>query len=311
MLSLLIALACAQTSADVLTDQAITRIETGDYEGALILLRTAAASSDADPDRLSYLSAVTIELNGSPDQAIPLYEDGLDQWPDSPLHDDRIFRLAEATATVGRPRRALRILRKLDDDDFEGDDRVKLDLVRGIAWLQAGRERKGTALLSAALEQASEEQVTFYQAKARMAWARVLADEAAELDMRGREKKVVSELQARARLLADVEGQVTAAAQLQEPEWVLEGLLILGDAYVGVGEALMTSSRPKGLTDGQLAEYDSLIGQRAIVVLTKGSQSYGSGIDLAARLGWQSRRVAQLDDAKSKIDARIEQLDSP
>ncbi|MFT6142968.1 MAG: tetratricopeptide (TPR) repeat protein [Myxococcota bacterium] len=310
MLSLLFALASAQTSADVLTDQAIARIETGDYAGALILLDTATTSADGDPDRLSYLRAVTIELDGSPEQAIPLYNGGLDQWPDSALHDDRIFRLAEATATIGRPRRALRILRTLNDAEFSGDDRVKLDLVRGIAWLEAGRERRGKAILSPILEQASPEQVTFYQAKARMAWARILAEEAERLDMHGREKKVIAELQARAQLLADVEGQVTAAAQLQEPEWVLEGLLILGTAYAGVGEALMSSSRPKGLTDGQLTEYDALIGQRAIVVLTKGSRHYGSGIDLAARLGWQSRRVAQLDAAKAALDAQIERLDA-
>ena len=246
MLTLLLALASAQTSADVLADQAIGRIETGDYAGALILIDTAATSSDADPDRLSYLRAVTIELNGSPEQAIPLYTEGLEQWPESDLHDDRIFRLAEATATVGRPRRALRILKQLNEENFDGDDRVKLDLVRGIAWLEAGRERRGTSILTPTLEQASAEQVTFYQAKARMAWARVLAEEAVKLDMRGREKKVVAELQARAQLLADVEGQVTAAAQLQEPEWVLEGLLILGDAYAGIGADLMESSRPKG-----------------------------------------------------------------
>ncbi|MGK0348083.1 MAG: hypothetical protein ACI855_004172, partial [Myxococcota bacterium] len=46
MLSLLFALASAQTSADVLTDQAIARIETGDYAGALILLDTATTSAD-------------------------------------------------------------------------------------------------------------------------------------------------------------------------------------------------------------------------------------------------------------------------
>ena len=160
------------------------------------------------------------------------------------------------------------------------------------------------------MEQASAEQVTFYQAKARMAWARVLADQALKLDMRGREKKVVAELQARAQLLADVEGQVTAAAQLQEPEWVLEGLLILGEAYAGIGAALIDSSRPKRLTDGQLTEYDALMDQHAMVVLTKGSRAYGSGIDLAARLGWQSRRVEQLDVAKAKLDAHIEELDA-
>ena len=47
-----------------------------------------------------------------------------------------------------------------------------------------------------------------------------------------------------------------------------------------------------------------------MVVLTKGSRAYGSGIDLAARLGWQSRRVEQLDVAKAKLDAHIEELDA-
>ena len=165
-------------------------------------------------------------------------------------------------------------------------------------------------MLGPTLEQASAEQVTFYQAKARMAWARALAEDAADLTMRGRDKKVVAELQERAQLLAEIEAQVTAAAQLQEPEWVLEGLLILGEAYTAIGQALMNSSRPKGLTEGQLTEYDDLLGQRALVVLTKGSRHYGSGIDLAARLGWQSRRVDLLQSAKTSLDAEIERLDA-
>ena len=301
--------ALAQTAAPVLIDQAIDRIETGDYDGALILLDASESAPESDPDRTHYLRGVALELDGEPASALSLYTDGLDRWPQSALRQDRIFRAAEAHATLGDWRRSIRTLRKLDAEQFTGDDRVKLDLVTGIALLGKGKERKGLELLSPTLTDAAPDQVTFYQAKARIAWARLLASQADDLSLNGREKRVVERLETRAQRLVQVEEQVVAAARLQEPEWVLEGLLILGASYERVAEDLLNSTRPKGLTETQLAEYDALLAQRALIVFTKASQHYQSGLGMATRLGWQSRRVGQLEQAKSTLDARIVALD--
>lgn len=312
MITLFVAMTVAQTSMSAtFVDQAVDRIHSGDYPGALILLDESGRHPDADPDRLSYLRGVTLELSGEAQAAIGLYDEGTAMWPDSPHSDDRIFRAAEATATLGEPRRALRRLNKLDATHFSEDDALKLQLVTGIAQLTAGRARRGTAQLSEALDAAGPDQVRFYQAKARIAWARLLAEQSADLPLRGGEKRVVRRMTQRAALVADIEAQVTSAARLQEPEWVLDGLLVLGQAYTDIGDAMLNSSAPRKLTAAQREQYDAQLKGYALDILLKGSRHYGSGIELAVRLGWQSRRVAQLQQAKDALDRHIESLDSP
>lgn len=309
MLHLIALLTAHAASADLLVDQAIGRIESGDYAGALILLDESERNDGADPDRIHYLRGVALELNGDPAAALALYDDGLERWPDSPLVDDRTFRAAEATATLGHPRQALRRLRHIDADALDPTDRLKLELVQGIARVAAGQERRGLEQLGAALDDATPDQAAFYQAKARITWASVLLDEAERMRLRGREKKVVRRLTARAEHVAAIEAQVTSAAHLQEPEWVLAGLLLLGEAYAETAQAMLDSPTPGRLTDDQAQIYEEVLHERALTVFTKGSRHYGSGLELAARLGWQSRRVGELENAKQQLDARIEAID--
>ena len=128
---LLLSLVFAQTDAPVLVDQAIGRIETGDYDGALILLDTSESAPGADPDRITYLRGVATELDGDPATAITLYEAGHERWPDSPLTDDRVFRTAEAEATLD-VNVHVAALRVADDESLRRGATLVAALVAGL-----------------------------------------------------------------------------------------------------------------------------------------------------------------------------------
>lgn len=291
-----------------LVDEAIRRIKTGDYDGARIVLRQAADRDDVDIDAVVYLEGVSHELGGDASAAIALYDQGLTSFPDSVLTPDRRFRKAEALATLDEPRAALAELRTLDPEALEGADRVKYQIVRAIAEISAGKTSKGLDRMAVAFADPLLGDVSFYEAKGRIAWARVLAEQADAIDLDAPEKKIVGRLTDRVALVRAIEEQVSAAARLQEPEWVLDGLVVLGDAYRDAGFALWTSRRPRELTDEQRRIYETELHDRVVTVLTKATQHYQAGIDLAERLGWRSRRVHWLVERKTALEAQIEAM---
>ncbi|MBW1876944.1 MAG: hypothetical protein JRJ84_01140 [Deltaproteobacteria bacterium] len=295
-------------SAAELVELARTRLEGGDYQGARIALDQALGRGEVDVDLVVYLRGVSWELEGDPAQAIRLYDEGMRQWPISPLHRDRSFRKAEALGTLGVPKEGLEWLHRIDARELEPLDRHKYELVEGILTVQAGRTRKGLRILRDALHEVTTKELTFYQAKARATIARVLADQAAELTFDKGEKKLVKRLQKRATLIDGIEKQVTEAAELDEPEWVLEGLLTLGDAYQAFGDDLAVHRRPRKLTPEQLEVYEEGVLGKVETVWVKAMRSYDLGLDMATRIGWKSRRVEQLRDARERAVARIEGL---
>jgi tetratricopeptide (TPR) repeat protein len=292
-------------TADELLDLSVQRLDTHDWEGARILVDQALGRPGADVDRATYVQGLSWELQGDASQAIALYDVGLEQWPTSPLNRHRRFRRAEALGTLGEPLEALRWLRSLDRADLDAQDRRKLTLVRGVLLLDAGKERKGLKHLEEGL-QGPADQLTFYQAKARAALAELLATESQGLHLDARERRVQKRLVEHARLLGSIEKQVTAIAELDEPEWVLEGLLHLGAAYERLGDHLSTHRRPRRLTPDQQTIYEEEVGKKIETVRIKALRAYELGLDMATRLAWQSTRVQRLEASRDRMAATIE-----
>lgn len=293
-------------SADQRLAAARQRIRERDHEGARILLRQVRDKHPEGAEEATYLMGVTWELDNHPEEAIPLYREALKRWPDGGRQADLRFRLAESWGTAGRPRKAIRLLGRVPTADLTESDLLKMELIRGVWELQAGRNHKGLARLEEALGTAGPEDATFYQAKARAHIAGKMLEDAARLDLKARGERQARQLTGRAELITAAEHQVAAIAPLNEPEWALEGLFLTALAYEQLGDDLIDAPTPRELTPEQAAIYEEQIAQRAGIVRTKAARYYKKGLDLAERLDWRSSRVDKLQGGYDSVVSKLE-----
>ncbi len=259
----------ARWSAEARLDEARRRIMDADYLGARLLITEALAEPDPPVEEATYLLGIAWELGGR-----------LGAWEDA---------LAWAGA-VGR--------------QSNKEDRLKVDLVVGIWRTEAGL-RRAPRRLERTLRRAPEAAVTYYQAKAHAALARDLVSRSDALDLDAPEDVQVARLDERARLVTEAESHVAATARLEEPEWVLDGLLTVGAGYESVADDLLAAPAPP-LGPDDLALFHQLIAQRAEVLRVKAAHYYDEGLAMAGRLQWDSRRVGELERALAAVQARIE-----
>ncbi|MCO4745188.1 MAG: hypothetical protein KC912_10405 [Proteobacteria bacterium] len=300
------------TTAQVMSD-AIRRIRLADYMGARLLLDEAVSREDVDLEEVTYLRGVSWELDRDYTTALGLYNEGLGSFPEGARAEDFAFRRAEVIGGLGRPEDALDLLTPFtrDLDERPQADQIKIRLVEATWLAEAGKRRKALKRIASTLEDADPSDVPFYQAKARAAVCRLWAEDADQLDLDVAERKQVKRLTSRGATLVAIEKQVTTIALMEEPEWVLDGLLTLGDSYAAVGLDLIAVEPPKKLAPEVHTLYRQAVAQKSEVVLIKALNHYQSGIDLALRLGWQSRRVGELETARDALAVTIEGLPLP
>jgi tetratricopeptide (TPR) repeat protein len=293
------------TNAEIL-DAAVERLLRGDDEGALARIEVVLAQKPAPPETPAalYQEGLCLEHLERPAEALAVYDTLVREYPDAPEVQSGWFRRALCLEDLGRHGAARRSLAHVSTAaGLDLHDRLTLDLQRGISLVRSGRERAGLRLLTVALAAAEgSDQVTWLRAKAHVTEARLWLAAAARQDLQGREKAVVAELEERARCLAAAEKEVAAAARLGEPEWILEGLLLLGAAYQDLHDALLASSRPAGLTPEQLALYDDALWERGTTLLVKAWNHYDTGIAKAGEWRWDGPVVARLHAAREAID---------
>jgi len=293
-----------ETGPAELIELARLRISTGDEEGARIVLRQAMERPGADIDVATYLLGLAWEYEGDAAQALVLYDEGLERWPTSDLTPDRLYRRAEALAALDRPAEALEALDALEAFPLPEDDARKVDLSRATWTLATGRTGPGLRLLREALAVLPADAHPWQQARARAYLARWLADEAAALDLDTSERKLVGRLEDRLALVQRIEKEATAIAQLDQPEWVLDGLLTLGGAYEGLGDALVTHRRPKRLSPEQLEIYEPAVATKVDAAFVKALTAYDYGLEMAVRIGYTGPRVDRLAAAREALAAR-------
>ncbi len=300
-------------SGSDLVDEAWRRIDLRDYEGARIVAEQARSRGDEAKVRATVALGAAWELDGEPSKALPLYGEARVAGVEGDLAEHVTFRVAECHAALGQFAEAFTELEKLGDPDARPYlDAKKLHLLRGTWLLESGEREAGQAELAGALDGIGSDEVTWYQARARAAVATDLCEQANAVPFPEKDKKLVKALKARTALILAAEAQVVAALGLKEPEWGLQGLLVLGLAYEHVADDLLAVPVPKKLkTDEQRAMYAEGVKAKVDALYVKSSRYLGEGLDAATRLSWTGPRVAKLQEAHAAVLAKVAPTRAP
>lgn len=277
----------ASQSPDALFEDAYTRLINDDLEGAEQRLVYLAGLPDGPPEALYHLGVV-YELRGELETAISAYDLLLTQAPPEALTPNVHFRRGLCLEELGRFDEALRAFAKVPTSGgLSLNDRVTYDVARGVAMLRSGKEAKGIELLTAALSTTRRDpELAWILGKGWYTLARHDLDQAAALSLDAPERRVKKNLEARAGLLIDAEAKLVHVVEQHEPEWILRGLLDLGDAYVTLREDMLASPPPAGLSAEQAALYIAEVDKRTQVLIAKAFNAYDQGLIVAGTLGY-------------------------
>lgn len=286
----------AAAGPEAVLEDAVQRRTLGDFEGADARLGWLRATHDSGAAR--YHHAVSLELQERYGEAEALYATVPASFPAAPEARDARFRRALCLEDLDRPKEALELVRALQKEGGWSDrDRVTLDLERGVTLLRRGKTRRGLKRITAALVEAeSIDGITWMRAKAHTALARHLLSEAAGIRQRNG-GKAAKKLKARSGNILDAEQQVISVARLGETEYALEGLLLLGDAYLAFYDDLLAVPPPRSLTDEQEALYTEALQDKVSTLKAKAYRYYDEGVALAVRTRWQGSLT---DDLKAR-----------
>jgi hypothetical protein len=285
-------------------DEAIRVRQKGDVDAARALLVALEPFVPAEtlPWYL-YQRGICEELDWQPDAARAFYEQVIALGGDVAL--DAHFRRALVLEDLGQDAAALTEVLTLDHmGGLSAEDDITVELQRGVTELALGRRVKGIRHIEAGLA-ATEGGDThrYLRAKGRYALAAALLAEADRLSLTGPEKRVVKHLKGRAERIQAAEKQIVALTALKEPEWVLASLIALGDSYGRLATDLAASTVPRRLSPDEAAIYRAELAKKAENVRTKSFHAYDQGVTVAARLGWESPRVATLSARRAALEA--------
>jgi len=303
---ILTALASPADPAELL-EEARHRALRGDYEGTRIVLAEALRVPGDHHLQARYLDALAWEYDGDLTRALQLYDEMLQDWPEDLSADDVLFRRAETLGRLGRFREADRQLRALDGER-PASDQLKIDLLHGIWHLEAGKQRRGLNEVTVALADVEPDQAPWHQAQARLALIRVLVDSARPIPMRGSDRKKQRRLTSRTAFVRAAEDQLSAMIPLDATPHTLDGLLLVGAAYMDFGQAMRDEPELRRLNPLERTYYRSELNKRIEVVWIKGGLFFDRGLQYAASTGWQGPQVEELDAAHTDSQERIESL---
>lgn len=214
------------------------------------------------------------------------------------------FRRALVLDELGRYQEALTILRAVDRHQAAWDraDFLTLELALGTALLRVGEVREGLAHLEPALgATAATDEARWLRARALHALSRASLHQAAATSLAVGDRRVDQALAERTRLIVDAEGWLVKVAETAEPEWILAGLLDLGDAYVRLYADLVTAPAPADLDAEGVARWRDSVHVQAAVLLTKAWNAYDRGVTEADAWGTTNRFVAALRSRRDSL----------
>lgn len=294
----------AALSDEDLLQQAIDHRSVGDFEGARARLLLLEQRQTA-PALALYHLAICDELEEDYAAAQAGYETIVLTWPDLPLARDARYRRAIVLEDMGRHREAVREIRVLQRrGDWEQRDAMSMELVRGAAELRGGHRRRGIRRVQRALDALEgSDALTWARARARMALTRTLLDAAAKVEIRN-DRKAARRLTRRVELLTAAQDQVIAIARLGEPEYALDGLLALGDAFLLLHDDMLAAAPPRSLTPEQVEIFNEELRQRVDVLQVKAYRFYDEGVSLARRLRWQGSVAEELAQRRDALRPR-------
>ena len=294
----------AQQAPAAVLAEVVARRRVGDYAGA-------AARLDHLKGRevllagVAYHWGILAEVQEDYETAVARYLEVETRFPQSAQAADATFRRAYCLEDLGRHKEALEVVESLrSSGKWSRSDGITLSLEQGIVELRSGKKRQGikrivTAL--AAIEESNEQ--TWIRSRARIALARVQLEEAAGLNLRCR-WFTIRRLKARARLMAAAADQAKAAFSLGEPEFALQGLMLLGDAHVQLYEDMLQTPVPWRIKSADHELYRAAVKKRSAILLVKAHARYDEGVRVAARTQWQGVLTDELKVKRAATNPR-------
>jgi tetratricopeptide (TPR) repeat protein len=288
---------------DEIFQDAVHRRLRGDLDGAAARLAWLETQPFPEPATLRYQVGLVHEFRGDAEGALAVYDALIRDFPGSPEARDGHFRRALCLEDLDRHREAKRSLDRIQvAEGLDFHDRLTLDIQRGITLLSSGRVRRGLEILNTTLDAGEgTDEARYLRAKGYVARARLWVDEAARIDLAVHEKRAVRNLGRRAELLTRAQADVAAALRLQEPQWALEGLLILGRGYEGLAQDLLAAPPPRNLNPEQVEVYRQELEKKSRILLAKAWQHYDAGLGVAAQLQYEGRPLAELRAARDAL----------
>ena len=312
----LLALALAQTPAspDELLDEARRRGVIGDFEGMRAIAKEALAQDGVDDINARYLLAMSWEFDGQPDEALALYDDLLEEDPSDVFRHDLYFRRAETLGRALRFTDALDQLHQLPEEALTRPaDQLKVAILDSLWRLESPSRRDERAALEdlmAALGSAAPMDAVPYQALGRARLAELLVNQADALPFRGPKRRKGKRLEERAALVQAATDELVAMVPMEAPIPTLETFLLVGEAYVAFGQAMLEESHVRGLSPDQRVLYESERAGRVEGVWVNASRYFDRGIQYSQRVGWVGPEVDALRQALTSVVERTEALAS-
>ena len=274
---------------------AVGRMRRGDYVGTRLLLDRAV---ERDP-------SLVLALERRYDEARAGFADIVSAEA-SHRTDDAAFRVAELTGVLGDPEAALEGLDALQPwKRFDAADVAKLSLNRAVFTLDTGNHKKARKLLTKALERTEPGTVPYYEAKAWAALARERLIRADATPFEGSQRKLRKRLRKRQVLILSAEAAVRQAIELDEPEWILDGLLGLAASFERFGDDLKATPDPAELTEEQLRIYRKSLQEEIDPVWVRALVYLDEGVSLADRLQHTGRRVDEIRRQRDRVREKV------
>lgn len=287
-----------------LVHAAVSRMRRGDYEGTRLLLDRAVERDPAVATEVAYQHANVLALERRYDEARTAFA-GIGAAANHRTDDAR-FRVAELTGVLGDPSAALDGLDALKPwGRFDAADRAKIVLTRGVFTLQAGRANRARRQLTRALRKTEPGTVSYYEAKAWAALARERLARADAVPFEGEQRALRKRLRERQQLILAAEAAVRQTIQLDEPEWILDGLLYLAASFERFGDDLRATPDPDGLTADQLRIYRTELDKEVDPVWMRALVYLDEGVSMADRLRHTGRRVDEIRSQRDRVRAKV------
>jgi tetratricopeptide (TPR) repeat protein len=277
----------------------------GDLDGAELLLVGLDQEQGSMHEEVVYHRAQIDRLRGNTDEA----RRSLTSLATGDGHRaaDSCFLLADLEATAKRPAEALAWLRKAAKvAPVRGPDKSRWTL--SFASFSADLLTPGRAerSLVRVLKRAPYPGLSWYEARAWSRLARVRVDAADAVAISGGERRLRANLLKRQGLILEAEQAVNQTIALEEPEWVLDGILALADGYEAYGDSLRESAFPTYLLPEQQVRYADGIAEQVEKAWLRALTYLDRAEDMAARLRWDTARATAVKARATDLQHRLE-----
>lgn len=281
-------------------NEAMRRLELGDYQGARDRLQYLRDRGVLDGQPVYQLGLVS-ELQEDYEAALELYRTVVDEHSDSAFVNNARFRMALVLEDLGRHDESVAVVEELIAlGAWSEEDRLSLELARAVnRLLDTGRKRHRAELAELVAEADQHDDLTWMRAKGNAALVADGLQRADELCLVGN-KRAARRLAERSRLMKEAEEHIIGIAHLDEPEYVLDSLVALGDSYLSLYDAMLDSKPPWWFGRDKRRIYRQLVADKAQVLETKAWRFYDQGLQLALRIQWEG---AATDTLRARRDA--------